>query len=691
MKTKLFFALLFTTIISFAQIVNIPDANLKAKLLAASPSNTIAKNLAWNYFKIDANNDGEIQNSEAEQVIDLDLSSSSIQSLVGIQSFINLLNLSCQYNQLSQLDVTGLTQLKILYCFSNQLTQLDVSGLNQLRELYCNNNQLTQLDDSGLINLRFLYCDSNQFTQLDVSDLTMLQWLDCSFNQLIQLNIKNGRFDSVLYFNYNPNLQYICADEVDFVRVQNKLNEYGYTNCNVNSYCSFTPGGDFYTIQGTTTFDNENNGCDTNDVILPNLRLNITDGTNSGSFISNTTGNYTIPLQAGTYSITPVLENPSYFNINPNSFDVNLTSTSNPYNQNICLSPNGLHKDVEITLIPTSPARPGFDATYRLIYKNKGTITANGVIKVDFSANPDVMHFQSANPTITSSSTTELLWNYTNLQPFETRVIDFTMHLNAPTATPPLLGGDYLGIAALILLNEGEDEYYQDNNSQLKQLVVNSVDPNDKTCLEGTIVSTEKIGEYLHYLIRFENTGTYPATNVVVKDMIDTNVFDISTLQIIQTSHNCVTKITNPDKVEFIFENINLPFDDATNDGYVAFKIKTKPTVSVGTELKNKADIFFDYNFPVTTNEFLTTIQVMGTDETVVPPIEIYPNPVKEILYFKTDEIILKIEVFDVVGRILQSHSVSQNQTNLRELKSGNYLLKLFTQKGVSMSKIVKE
>lgn len=219
MKTKLFFALLFTTIISFAQIVNIPDANFKAKLLAASPSNTIAKNLTWNYFKIDANNDGEIQNSEAEQVIDLDLSSSSIQSLVGIQSFINLLNLRCQYNQLSQLDVTGLTQLKNLDCFSNQLTQLDVSGLSQLRELYCWNNQLTQLDVSGLINLRFLYCYSNQFTQLDVSDLTMLQWLDCSFNQLIQLNIKNGRFDNLMDFNYNPNLQYICADEVDFERV----------------------------------------------------------------------------------------------------------------------------------------------------------------------------------------------------------------------------------------------------------------------------------------------------------------------------------------------------------------------------------------------------------------------------------------------------------------------------------------
>ena len=35
-------------------------------------------------------------------------------------------------------------------------------------------------------------------------------------------------------------------------------------------------------------------------------------------------------------------------------------------------------------------------------------------------------------------------------------------------------------------------------------------------------------------------------------------------------------------KVEFIFEGIHLPFDDANNDGYVAFKIKTKPNQFCG-------------------------------------------------------------------------------------------------------------
>ncbi|MDN3675883.1 hypothetical protein QWY90_00815 [Flavobacterium paronense] len=62
----------------------------------------------------------------------------------------------------------------------------------------------------------------------------------------------------------------------------------------LNSYCSFTPGGDYYTIQGKNRFDVNNNGCDASDVFFPNLKINITDGVNSGSYISNLTGDYSI-------------------------------------------------------------------------------------------------------------------------------------------------------------------------------------------------------------------------------------------------------------------------------------------------------------------------------------------------------------------------------------------------------------
>jgi hypothetical protein len=64
---KYLYLLLLLSGFSYAQIVTIPDANFKAKLLEASPTNVIAYNNGG-YIKIDVNNDGEIQQSEALNV-----------------------------------------------------------------------------------------------------------------------------------------------------------------------------------------------------------------------------------------------------------------------------------------------------------------------------------------------------------------------------------------------------------------------------------------------------------------------------------------------------------------------------------------------------------------------------------------------------------------------------------------------
>ena len=94
--------------------------------------------------------------------------------------------------------------------------------------------------------------------------------------------LKNGIFETDLSFNNNPDLEYICADEAEIAFIQNYINQYGYTNCHVNSYCSFSPGGNFYTIQGNNRYDNYSNGCDASDINFPILKLSFTDGINNG-------------------------------------------------------------------------------------------------------------------------------------------------------------------------------------------------------------------------------------------------------------------------------------------------------------------------------------------------------------------------------------------------------------------------
>ena len=292
----------------------------------------------------------------------------------------------------------------------------------------------------------------------------------------------------------------------------------------------------------------------------------------------------------------------------------------------------------------------------------------------------------------TNQSTGILEWNYTDLTPFESRSLIVTLNLNSPIETPAVNSGDILNFTATVLPLTA-DENLIDNTFILNQLVVNSFDPNDKICLQGNTVDTAIIGKYVTYKIRFENNGTANAQNIVIKDNIDSNKFDIETIVTLDSSHNYRKIITSSNNLEYHFDNINLPFDDANNDGYVVFKIKTKSTLVVGDTFSNSANIYFDYNFPIVTNNYTTTIQnTLGLQENnFINNIIPYPNPVKDILNFKTEQNISKVEVYDIAGRILSSNSISENKIDLSELKTGNYILKLYTEKGMFNIKIVKE
>ena len=102
----------------------------------------------------------------------------------------NIIELECRGNQLTALNVQGLTALQRLWCGSNQITALNAQGCTALQTLACGSNQLTELNVQGLIALQGLYCDENQITALNAQGLTALQTLDCYNNQLTALNVQ---------------------------------------------------------------------------------------------------------------------------------------------------------------------------------------------------------------------------------------------------------------------------------------------------------------------------------------------------------------------------------------------------------------------------------------------------------------------------------------------------------------------
>lgn len=447
-----------------------------------------------------------------------------------------------------------------------------------------------------------------------------------------------------------------------------------------------------YSIQGNIHYDSNNNGCDALDANLPNQRIAFFNGPTVGNFYANETGSYTYyDVDAGSNSFSPILENPSYFTVSPASASVVLSTTNNLFVQDFCIAPNGIHNDLEVSLVDYGSSRPGFNSSYLLIYKNKGTQLQNGTINLSFD--DAVMDLVNANPATASQGTNILSWNFSNLLPFESRNIFVTMHINSGVMSPPVNVGDILTFTATV--NGATDETPINNTSHLNETVVGSYDPNDKTCAEGHLLPISDVGKYLHYIIRFENTGTANAENIVVSDVIDTSKFDITSLVPISGSRSFTTKITNTNLVQFIFENINLPFDNANNDGYVAFKIKPKATLTAGSNISNTANIYFDYNTPITTNTYVTTVfnPLAITDFDFGSVFALSPVPAKSFLTIttKVDVIVSAVTIYNALGQLVLENINSFETIDVSALKIGTYFIKIVSDKGTACRTFIKE
>jgi uncharacterized repeat protein (TIGR01451 family) len=297
----------------------------------------------------------------------------------------------------------------------------------------------------------------------------------------------------------------------------------------------------------------------------------------------------------------------------------------------------------------------------------------------------------------------QLVFNFSDLQLFETREIIIKFRTNSPTDSPPVNVGDVLTLNVTAILNdEIRDDWFKDNFLEIDQTVIGSFDPNDKTCLEGDVISPALVGDFVNYLIRFENTGTANAENVVVTDFIDINTFEIASLEMVSTSHSCKTLISEGNKVQFVFDNINLPFTEPDKHGYVAFKIKLKENLNIGDSLKNNADIFFDYNLPIKTNTAASNIaNITGIIHVANKNgrLNTYPNPSNGIFtmeYIASGNYPITITLFDITGKAVYSNKLQhQNQTTLpievNNLPSGMYHLQVNSPFGMANGKVVVE
>ena len=143
------------------------------------------------------------------------------------------------------------------------------------------------------------------------------------------------------------------------------------------------------------------------------------------------------------------------------------------------------------------------------------------------------------------------------------------------------------------------------------------------------------------------------------------------------------------------FPNIRLP-NQATNailsNGYVRFRVRPRPWLTVGERIRNRSLLYFDFNAPVPTNTASTLVTgVTGLPTEAFPrptPLAaatIWPNPATDqlrVVGWLPDAGSLTLRLLNGRGQVIRArqmaHGGSVEQAfDVRGLPAGLYLVEL--------------
>ncbi|MEL6629077.1 MAG: T9SS type A sorting domain-containing protein, partial [Bacteroidota bacterium] len=231
--------------------------------------------------------------------------------------------------------------------------------------------------------------------------------------------------------------------------------------------------------------------------------------------------------------------------------------------------------------------------------------------------------------------------------------------------------------------------------------VVGSYDPNDKQVAptgEGTDGLIRESETKLTYTVRFQNTGNYPATFVIIRDTIDENIL-LRSIKPVGASHDYTMTMDEANRsVEITFANIQLPdsaSDPEGSQGYIIFNAQLEPGLAVGTEIENTAFIYFDFNAPIVTNTVKNTIfRPVSVDFELDTEIQLYPNPNTGFFTLKSKtDLMERVVVYDVMGKEVQrlQTNAKEAMVDLTQVAGGMYWVEIQTANNRFLHKVMIE
>jgi len=353
--------------------------------------------------------------------------------------------------------------------------------------------------------------------------------------------------------------------------------------------CGTINGNVFADLNSNCVFDGSDTNMDSRIVTA-----------NPGNYIATTdiNGNYEFNIPFNTYTINRVAT--SGYTMVCDSLGVSVTTDlGTPIVNNISFGDSmNLLPDANVSLYGLN-VRSQMGTHHVISLNNFTTIPIDGELKFLPDNN---ISFVNAIPFPNNFSGDTLIWN---VSPFSNNAnyLQFTIYgqtASVPLGTPITQCAWFESLQSEITVSNNSYCFYQN--------VTGSYDPNDKSVYpEGNIRTKDST---LEYLVRFQNTGTDTAFTVVITDTIS-SFLDLSSLEVLGSTHPMTHQITNSNVLEFTFSNILLPdsnVNEQASHGSVMYSIKQNSSNVVGDTIENTANIYFDFNAPVITNTTISPI-----------------------------------------------------------------------------------
>ncbi len=408
-------------------------------------------------------------------------------------------------------------------------------------------------------------------------------------------------------------------------------------------------------------------------------------------------GHYAIELPTGTYTIEQVSNTLDPW-CTPGPIPFGIVGGTGPVHVDIADTSLVLPTAADIQVMITSgAARPGFELEYAIDVRNLDDgYTGSHVLTMDFDP---VLSYISATQTPASDTGNTLTWNLQNMSGFQTssRRVRFQV--------PPDIALLGTVLHAMVTVAPGLPDINPANNTaDLPVTISGAYDPNDKLAKTSTRASDSLyyVGadDWIDYTIRFQNTGTDTAFNIVITDTIAANL-DLRKFTPGPSSHPCELSIRNGTTLRFAFYRIQLPdsnVNESASHGYVSFRIAPKEPLLPAEEIANTANIFFDYNPPVITERSVLTAE-FGTGIQAESPIQnlwLMPNPTNGSLEVRVSDHTASglLQVVSVDGRVVLQQRMEGPRTvlDVAQLSRGLYTLNWHAVNGtVTTQRFVRE